>query len=162
MERRERCYSVGENVNLCSHYGFPRWLSGKESTWNVRNPPNRRRCGFDPWVRKIPWRRKWQLTPVFLPAKSHGQRSLEGYSPGGHKRVGRDLATKQQLQKIIQRFLRKLRVELPHNLAFSLLSIYLKKTKALIQKDICTSVLIAALFATVNMWKQPNCPLMNR
>ena len=32
--------------------------------------------GFDPWVRKIPWRRKWQLTPVFLPGKSHGQRSL--------------------------------------------------------------------------------------
>ena len=34
---------------------------------------------FDPWVRKIPWRRKWQLTPVFLPEKSHRQRSLEGY-----------------------------------------------------------------------------------
>ena len=36
--------------------------------------------GFDPWVRKIPWRRKWQPTPVFLPGKSHGQRSLAGYS----------------------------------------------------------------------------------
>ena len=36
---------------------------------------------FDPWVRKIPWRRKWQPTPVFLPGKSHGQRSLVGYSP---------------------------------------------------------------------------------
>ena len=35
---------------------------------------------FDPWVRKIPWRRKWQPTPVFLPGKSHGQRSLAGYS----------------------------------------------------------------------------------
>ena len=36
---------------------------------------------LDPWRRKIPWRRKWQLTPVFLPGKSHGQRSLTGYSP---------------------------------------------------------------------------------
>ena len=35
-----------------------------------------RRPGFDPWVRKIPWRRKWQPTPVFLPGESHGQRSL--------------------------------------------------------------------------------------
>ena len=36
-------------------------------------------CGFDPWVRKIPWRRKQQPTPVFFPGKSHGQRSLMGY-----------------------------------------------------------------------------------
>ena len=40
-----------------------------------------RRPGFDPWVRKICWRRKWQLTPVFLPRKSHGWKSLVGYSP---------------------------------------------------------------------------------
>ena len=38
-------------------------------------------AGFDPWVRKLPWRRKWQHTPVFLPGDSHGQRSLVGYSP---------------------------------------------------------------------------------
>ena len=38
----------------------------------------------DPWVRKIPWRRKWRPTPVFLPGKSHGQRILVGYSPWGH------------------------------------------------------------------------------
>ena len=43
------------------------------------------RHGFDPWVRKIPWRRKWQPTPVLLPGESHGQRSLAGYSPWGHK-----------------------------------------------------------------------------
>ena len=41
--------------------------------------------GFDPWIRKIPWRRKWQPTPIFLPGKSHGQRSLVGYSPWGHE-----------------------------------------------------------------------------
>ena len=40
---------------------------------------------FDPWVRRIPWRRKWQPTPVLLPGKSHGQSSLVGYSPWDHK-----------------------------------------------------------------------------
>ena len=44
-----------------------------------------RRLGFDPWVRMVFWRRKWQPTPVFLPEKSHGQGSLEGYSPGGRR-----------------------------------------------------------------------------
>ena len=43
------------------------------------------RPGFDPWVGKIPWRRKWQLTPVLLPGESHGQRSLAGYRQWGHK-----------------------------------------------------------------------------
>jgi len=47
-----------------------------------------RRCKFDPWVEKIPWRRKWQPTPVFLPGKSLGQKSLVGYSPRGHKVLG--------------------------------------------------------------------------
>ena len=47
-----------------------------------------RRCGFHPWVRKIPWRRKWQLTPVILPGGSHGQRSLASYSPWGCRGVG--------------------------------------------------------------------------
>ena len=44
-----------------------------------------RRPGFDPWVGKIPWRREWQPTPVFLPGEFHGQRSLEDYSPWGQK-----------------------------------------------------------------------------
>ena len=42
---------------------------------------------FDAWVGKIPWRRAWQPTPVFLPGESHGQRSLVGYSPCGHKEL---------------------------------------------------------------------------
>ena len=50
--------------------GDPWWLNGKESTYQCR------RHGFDPWVGKIPWRRRWQPTPVFLPGKSYGQRSL--------------------------------------------------------------------------------------
>ena len=54
------------------------------------------RPGFDPWVGKIPWWRKWQSTPVLLPGKSHGQRSLVGYSPWG-RRVGHDWATSLSL-----------------------------------------------------------------
>ena len=45
---------------------LPMWLSGKESACQCR------RCGFHPWVGKIPWRRKWQPTPILLPEKSHG------------------------------------------------------------------------------------------
>jgi len=41
----------------------------------------------DPWVRKIPWRRAWQQTPVFLPGESNGERNLAGYSPWGHKEL---------------------------------------------------------------------------
>ena len=52
-----------------------------------------RRPRFNPWVGRIPWRRKWQPTPVFLPGKSQGQRSLTGYSPWGHK----ELDTPEQL-----------------------------------------------------------------
>ena len=51
---------------------------------------------FNPWVRKIPQRRQWQPTPVFLPGKSQGQRSLAGYNALSHKRVGYNSGTKQQ------------------------------------------------------------------
>ena len=66
------------------NYGLSRWLSGKESSCPCR------RCRwlrFNLWVREIPWRRKWQPTPVFLPGKSHWQRSLVGHSPWGHKEL---------------------------------------------------------------------------
>ena len=59
--------------------GLPGWLSGKESTRQCR------RHEFNPWVGKIPQRKKWQPTPVFLPGKSHGQRRLVDYSPWGCK-----------------------------------------------------------------------------
>ena len=55
-----------------------------------------RRCkrhGFDPWVRKISWSRKWQPPPVFLPENFHGQKSLVGYSPWGHRRVKHNWVT---------------------------------------------------------------------
>ena len=60
-----------------------------------------KRWGFDPWVWKIPWSRKWHPAPVFLPGKSHGQRSLVGYSPWGHKRVGHNLGTEHNNNNII-------------------------------------------------------------
>ena len=58
--------------------GSPGGTSGKEPACQCRR---HKRCGFDPWVGKIPWRRTWQPTPVFLPGESHGQRSLVGYGP---------------------------------------------------------------------------------
>ena len=59
--------------------GLSRWLSDKESGCQCR------RLGFNPWVRKIPWRRAREPTPAFLPGEPHGQRSLAGYSPWGRK-----------------------------------------------------------------------------
>ena len=61
--------------------GFPGGTGGKEPACQCKR---HERYGFHPWVWKIPWRRAWQLTPVFLPGESHGQRSLMGYSPWGH------------------------------------------------------------------------------
>ena len=58
--------------------GGTRFFLGEESICQCRRHS---RCGFDPWVREIPWSRKWQPTPVFLLGKFHGQRSLVGYSP---------------------------------------------------------------------------------
>ena len=59
--------------------GLSKWLSGKESDCQCR------RSKFNTLVGNIPWRRKWQPTPVFLPGKSHGLRNLVGYSPWGCK-----------------------------------------------------------------------------
>ena len=59
------------------------------------------RHGFDPWIRKIPWRRKWQHTPVFLPGESIGQRRLSSYSAWVCKRVGLGLVTKQQIRLLV-------------------------------------------------------------
>ena len=64
----------------------------------VKNLPAQcKRYGFHPWVGKIPWRRKWQPTPVFLSGESHGHRSLVDYSPWGHK----ELDTTEQLSFLL-------------------------------------------------------------
>ena len=63
--------------------GVPRWFSRQRIRLRCRR---HRRCRLDLWVGKIPWRRKWQPTPVFLTEKSHGQRNPAGYSPWGRKK----------------------------------------------------------------------------
>ena len=70
------------------HYQISFGASPGLSRWRISLQEGRRR-GYrsDLWVRKISWGRKWQSTPVFLPEKSHGQRSLAGYSPWGCKDV---------------------------------------------------------------------------
>ena len=65
-----------------AYLGFPDGTSCKESTYQCRW---HKRCEFDPWMRKIPWRRAWQPTPVFLSGESHGQRSLASYNPWGRR-----------------------------------------------------------------------------
>ena len=62
--------------------GFSGGSEGKESACNAGDTGD---GGFDPWAGKFPWRRKWPHTPVFLPRESHGQKSMEGYSPLGCK-----------------------------------------------------------------------------
>ena len=71
-------------VNCNSKFGLPGWLSGKESAHLCRR---QRRCEFDPWVGKIPWRRKWQPAPIFLSGESHGHRGLVGCSLLDHKKL---------------------------------------------------------------------------
>ena len=69
--------------NLLPFRGFLSGTSGKRPACQCR-----RHERFDPSVRKIPWKKAWQPTPVFLPGESHGQRSLMGYSPKGCKELG--------------------------------------------------------------------------
>ena len=73
----EKCNTAKRLIGL-----LPCWLGGREPTCQCRGCKRRR---FDPWVRKIPWRRARQPTPVFLPGESHGQRSLVDYSLWGHR-----------------------------------------------------------------------------
>ena len=61
---------------------FPSGTSGKKHSCQCSR---RKRCGLHPWVMRIPWKRAWQPTLVFLHEESYGQRSLVGYSPQGHK-----------------------------------------------------------------------------
>jgi len=72
-------YHLGIKFNVLSHHkSFPGGASGKESAANASRG---KRPVFYPWVGKTPWRRQWQPILVFLPGKSHDQRSLEGCSP---------------------------------------------------------------------------------
>ena len=83
---------------ICKGFILHVYLAKEIMTWSICEIPfltlkesacQCRRCGFHPWVRKIPSRRKWQPTPIFLPGESHGQKSLVGYSPRGHEETDR-------------------------------------------------------------------------
>ena len=93
--------------------GFPSdSLSGKESACQSRRCRSHRRCGFGPWVGKIPWSRKWPPTPVLLSWKSHGQRSLVGYSPWALKESDTTELTKTTTNKQKQHNTRNMRGEI--------------------------------------------------
>ena len=81
------CWSLLKPLSTHSYsfvpiYSLPRWISDKKSTCQCRR---HKRLVFDPWVRKIPWRRKWELDPVSFTGKSHEKRSLVDYSQRGCK-----------------------------------------------------------------------------
>ena len=86
----EKFLLIPNHKDILSHFllsfidleciGLPGGASDKEPACQCRRQKN---FGFDPWVRKISWKRAWPPTPVFLPGESHGQRSLAGYSPWG-------------------------------------------------------------------------------
>ena len=70
------------SMTSATYLGFPGGSCGKEPACQFRK---QKRCWFNSWVGKVPWRRAWQSTPVFLPGESLGQRSLADYSPWGHE-----------------------------------------------------------------------------
>ena len=81
----KKCRKTAKNVDFHANF-HPKGGKGGFGflmAQMVKNPPAMQETGFDPWVGKIPWRRAWQPTSVFLPGESHGQRSLAGYSPWG-------------------------------------------------------------------------------
>ena len=87
-----------ENINRYL-MGFPGGASGEEPACQCRR---HKRLGFYPWIGKIPWRRKWQPTPVFLPGKFHGQRILAGAVHGVTKKLGmtQQLNNKKYVNKV--------------------------------------------------------------
>ena len=72
-------------ISPLTYFRASPWFSSKESACQCR------RHGFEPWIGKIPWRRKWQPTAVFLPGKSHEQRILAGFSSWDQKRISHDI-----------------------------------------------------------------------
>ena len=104
MKSKEKNGKMGNTAQPAVHRSGPRQqrqhtlTKGLRVAPVVKNPPataGDMRHGFDPWAGKIPWRREWQpLQYACLPGKSHGKRSLAGYSPWSQKRVLYNLVTK--------------------------------------------------------------------
>ena len=77
LTQQQRPNAAEKKTSIKNLGGFPGGASGKESACQYKW---HKRRGFNPWVGKIPWRRAWLPTPVFLPGESHGQRSMVDYS----------------------------------------------------------------------------------
>ena len=82
LQRLRHDWATNPSLHFMGFEGLPWWLSSKESACQCR------RYGLIPGSGKVPWRREWQPTPVFLLGKFHGQRRLVGYSPRDHKEWG--------------------------------------------------------------------------
>ena len=84
-EKEKRRWRRNDHLETSfSFFRVPWWLSGQRIHLQYRSD---RRCGFNPWVGKIPGKRKWHPTLVLLPKKCHGQKGLEAYSPKSHKEL---------------------------------------------------------------------------
>ena len=81
LKSRSRSHEFTTRKDVTTVRGVRMW---KNNSLKIRISRSHRRCEFDPWVGKIPLRRAWQPTPIFLSGESHGERSLEGYSPWYH------------------------------------------------------------------------------
>ena len=81
-------YHLSHQGSPCSSLGSFNIYLGFSGGSAIKYLLAMQKVGFDPWVRKIPWRRKWQPTPAFLPGESHGQRSLAGLQSMGLQKLG--------------------------------------------------------------------------
>ena len=103
-------WSIYEKPTINMIFGLPWLLSNKESTCQCS------RIGFHPWVGRVSWRRKWQPTPVFLPGKSCGQRSLAGYSPWGLKQS--DTTERPSTQRLSHQVKSVRERQIPYDIAY--------------------------------------------
>ena len=90
--KREKNIREGMQFKFRGTKCSPTPFGASQVTLVIKNPKSKR-CGFNPWVGRIPWRRARQPIPVFLPGESHGQRILAGYSPWGHEKSDTTEAT---------------------------------------------------------------------
>ena len=152
MEKREPSYSVGGNVNWYNHYG-EYYVSESEVAQlcpTLCNPmqPKRLLC---------PWDFPGENTGVGCHFLLHEVFPTQGSNPGLHiADRGFTVWVTREVWRILWRFFKKLKLELPYDSAIPLLGIYPEKT--IIWKDTCTPMFISALLTITKMWKQPKCP----
>ena len=120
-----------------------------------------KRCSMSLIIREIQIQTtmRYHLMPIRMAIIN---KSTNKYWQGcGEKRILAHCRLVQPLQKTVQKFLKKIKMELPYDPETLLLGIYPKNPKTLIQKNISTPMFIAALFIIAKIWKQPKCPLVN-